>query len=171
MYVPNYVPEPLEVPANVTLDPYPVRLAFVRRVVLLHTAGLCVVSALAWLPWPFVEWDVALATLAVLLLLLDVIRVALRGQALEATLSTASLAILLPTVGWAAHALFAVGFPVWAMLVGPAFALAYTLGCGRDFSFVGCALLSLIGSSVLLAGLIVQSHLGPQCTSPTIWPR
>lgn len=50
MYVPNYVPEPLEVPANVTLDRYPVRLAFIRRVTLLHAASLCLVAGIAWVP-------------------------------------------------------------------------------------------------------------------------
>lgn len=161
MYVPNYVPEPLEVPANVTLDPYPVRLAFVRRVTVLHAAGLCTVAALAWLPWPMLELHVALAALAVLLLLLDALRVALRGQSVEAVLSSGTLVILLPTVAWVARACFEAGMPVWAMLVGPAFALAYTLLCGRDYSFVGCGLLSLIGSSVMLAGLIVQTEMPP----------
>lgn len=161
MYVPNYVPEPLEVPGNVTLDPYPVRLAFVRRVTVLHAAGLCTVAALAWLPWPYLELDVALAGVAVLMLLLDALRVALRGHRYEATMSTAALVVLLPTVAWAARVCFDSAIPVWAMLVGPSFALSYTLLSGRDYSFVGCGLLSLIGSSVLLAGMVVQTGMSP----------
>ncbi len=165
MYVPNYVPEPLEVPANVTLDPYPVRLAFIRRVTLLHSASLCAAAALAWLPWPEPDLTVAFAGLAVALLLLDALRVALRGRPVEAILSATALGVLLPLVGWIAHIAFEAGVPVWAMLVGPAFMLAYTLLCGRDYSFVGCGLLSLIGSSVTLAALAVQTNMPPPASA------
>lgn len=162
MYVPNYVPEPLEVPGNVTLDPYPIRLAFVRRVTLLHAVSLCLIAGMARLPWPQMRWESTLAILAGILLVLDGLRVVLRGRRLEARLSAASLAILLPAVAWTGRTLLDAGVPVWAMLVGPTFGLAYTLLCGRDYSFVGCGLLGLIGSSVALAGLIVQSNMeGP----------
>lgn len=163
MYVPNYVPEPLEVPANVTLDPYPVRLAFIRRVTVLHAASLCLVSALAWLPMREVlhfPLAVALGVLGGLLLLLDIVRVRLRGRFQEAKLSVFLATPMLLAVGFAARTAVLEGYPVWAMLVGPTFALAYTLLCGRDYSFVGCAFLSLIGSSVVLSGLAVQTGMG-----------
>ena len=161
MYVPNYVPEPLEVPGNVTLAPYPVRLAFVRRVTLLHAASLCLVAGLAWLPVRPVPLGAALGVLAVHLLLLDLVRVRLRGRPKEPSTSVALSGSMIAVVAVCARTAVLDGIPVWAMLVGPAFALAYTLLCGRDYSFVGCGLLSLIGSSVLLAGLAVQTGLGP----------
>ena len=160
MYVPNYVPEPLEVPANVTLDPYPVRLAFIRRVTLLHAASLGLVTGLAWIPFPKFGVGLALGGLAVLLLLLDLTRVVLRGRPVEARASFQASGPMLVAVAIAARTLILAGIPVWAILVGPAFALAYTLLCGRDYSFVGCGLLSLIGSSVVLAALAVQSGIG-----------
>lgn len=160
MYVPNYVPEPLEVPANVTLDPYPVRLAFIRRVTVLHAASLCLVAAIACFPvrdWPL---ERALVVVAGLLLLLDFVRVRLRGKPVEARLSVSLAGPAALAAGFAARSALQSGIPVWAMLVGPAFALAYTLLCGRDYSFVGCGVLSLIGSSVVLAGLAVQTDMG-----------
>lgn len=159
MYVPNYVPEPLEVPANVTLDPYPVRLAFIRKVTLLHAVSLCLVASLAWLPFERVSLAAALVLLAVILLLLDGIRVMFRGRPIESQLSIGAGVIMFFTAALAAREAVLDGIPVWAILVGPAFALAYTLLSGRDYSFVGCGLLSLIGSSVVLAGMIVQTGM------------
>ncbi len=163
MYVPNYVPEPLEVPGNVTLAPHPVRLAFIRRVTVLHAASLCLVAAVAWLPMRNerpVSLAALLGVLAGYLLLLDFVRVRLRGKPQEAFASVALAAPLTLAAGFAARAAVLEGIPAWAILVGPAFALAYTLLCGRDYSFVGCGLLSLIGSSVILAGLAVQTDMG-----------
>ena len=161
MYVPNYVPEPLEVPANVTLDPYPVRLAFIRKVTLLHAGSLCLVAGLAWVPIPYVPLGSALGVLAIHLLLLDLARVIFRGKPREATASVAMAGPMLVCVAVVARTATLEGIPAWAILVGPAFALAYTLLCGRDYSFVGCGLLSLIGSSVMLASLVVQTGMGP----------
>ena len=160
MYVPNYVPEPLEVPANVTLDPYPVRLAFLRRVTALHATSLLLVAGAAWIPIPPVPFPFALLVLAGILLLFDLLRVRLRGQPLEARLSVVLAAPIVLATALCARMATLGGIPVWAILLGPAFALAYTLLCGRDYSFVGCGLLSLIGSSVLLAGAIVQTGMG-----------
>ena len=160
MYVPNYVPEPLEVPANVTLDPYPVRLAFIRRVTVLHAASLCLVAAIAFVPIPRVSLALALAVLAIYLLVLDAMRVAWRGKPREAMASFVASGPMLIWIGFTVRMAIFAGIPVWAMLVGPAFALAYTLLCGRDYSFVGCGILALIGSSVVLAGLAVQTDMG-----------
>ena len=163
MYVPNYVPEPLEVPENVTLEPYPVRLAFLRRVTVLHAGSLCLVTALAFVPYPLAPLALLLGAVAFLLLLLDFVRVRFRGRPQEARVSVQiALPFLLPTLACCAHALVLEDVPAWAILVGPAFALAYTLLCGRDYSFVGCGLLSLIGSSILLAGIIVQTGMDPR---------
>lgn len=160
MYVPNYVPEPLEVPENVTLDPYPVRLAFIRRVTLLHAASLCLVAGVAWIPQPSTALGTGIAWLAATLLLLDFLRVRLRGKPNEARISVGMAGPMIVCVAACARTATLEGVPVWAILVGPAFVLAYTLLSGRDYSFVGCGLLSLIGSSVLLSGLIVQTGMG-----------
>jgi FtsH-binding integral membrane protein len=58
-------------------------------------------------------------------------------------------------------ALLHAGYPVWAPLTGIAATAAYTGLCGRDFSFVGQYLLSLIASSVSLAVLAPILHQTP----------
>jgi len=51
MIVPNYIPEPLEVPRNVTEEPYALRVTYIRRVTLRHLMGLFALAALSYLPW------------------------------------------------------------------------------------------------------------------------
>lgn len=158
MYVPNYIPEPLEVPGNVTLEEYRVRLRFVRQVTLLHFAGVCVVSALTYAPLPQVGILPAAAMLAGMLLLLDGIRIRLRGSLREAVVSSAFLPLVLVLVALLARELRLEQWPVWPPLAGLGCAVAYTLLCGRDYSFVGCFLLAFIASGFIVAGLSGWSH-------------
>ncbi|HWD37865.1 MAG TPA: hypothetical protein VG944_03395 [Fimbriimonas sp.] len=160
MYVPNYIPEPLEVPGNVTLDPYPTRVRFIRTVTYLHLGSLAVVGALASVPLPQVRIGISLAILSVLLILMDVLRICLRGKPLEAKISGALLPVVLLVVAFAVIELQK-HFPVWAFAAGPAACGVYTLVCGRDYSFVGCFFLSWITSSVIIAALAAYFQLTP----------
>jgi hypothetical protein len=151
MYVPNYVPEPLEVPGNVIQEHYAVRLLFIRRVVALHALGIAVLAGIACLPLPSVAtWKVGLALLGFLVFLAWV-RIFWRGREVEATTSAWMLPLLLFLVGWAARELWLEGYPVWAPGLGMAAIVVYTLLCGRDFSFVGCWFLALIASGTAIA--------------------
>lgn len=154
MYVPNYVPDPIEIPGNVTEEPYRDRVAFIKRVAALHCVTLLIVGAVAYSPialpvqaswWP----------LAIMILGLAVIRVALRRGPREAGVSSWLLVPLLFSVGLALNPIQASGFPLWTAILGPAFALIYCVLCGRDFSFMGQYLLSLIASSTAIAALAV----------------
>jgi hypothetical protein len=160
--VPNYVPDPLEVPANVTEEPYPFRVAYIRRVTLLHLASLAVVAGLAMLDWPKLGPLPAALALALVLVGLDLWRIRQRGRPLEASVSAWMLPLPLAATAWFAHELGAFGWPVAAPLAGAVCAAVYTVLCGRDFSFVGCTLLALIASSVGLAALSVHFDLSTQ---------
>jgi FtsH-binding integral membrane protein len=155
VYVPNYIPEPLEVPGNVTQEPYPRRLAFLRRVGALHLLSILVIAVIATLPVPDVEISMLGVWLAAALLGLSLLRIAIRGSRNEGLLSSAILPVVLGLAGVLIKQLWDVGIPAWSAGVGVAAAVAYAMLCGRDYSFVGQFMLALIASSVLLAGVIV----------------
>jgi FtsH-binding integral membrane protein len=159
MYVPNYVPEPLEVPGNVTLAPYAVRVRFIRKVTLLHLISMALVFALAMTPIPPTGWLLPAAVLSGLLLLLDLLRIQLRGKPLEAPLSGMALPGVILAAAWLAEELCRTAVPVGFMVAGPLCCGIYTLACGRDYSFVGCFFLSLIASTTALAALANQLRL------------
>ncbi len=157
MIVPNYVPDPLEVPGNVADEPHFVRIAFIRRVTMLHLASVAILGALAGLPWPQVDFLVALGPLVAVLITLDFWRIWQRGRRVEASLSAGLLPVVLTLGGWAAHEGLQRGLPVGELVAGLICAGIYTGLCGRDFSFVGCATLSAICSTVALAAFSVNA--------------
>ena len=155
MTVPNYVPEPLEVPGNVTLEPYAPRLRFIRAVTLRHAAVTVALVGLA--ASPFARWAegffgawLSLGLLLLLVVALDLLRIARRGTAFEARASAAAIPVLLPFAAVAMRTLHDLGVPVEAALFGWAGAGFYTLACGRDYSFVGNGALTLLASSLAI---------------------
>lgn len=162
MVVPNYIPDPLEIPGNVTLEPHRVRLWFIRRVFSWHLLSLAIVAAVAILPVPTPAVPVVGLALLATLIGLCLVRIGLRGSKAEVVISAWSLAVLLPLVGLFARALWLAGVPVWAPLLGVGFAYFYALVCGRDFSFVGQYFLALLASTVSIAGIsLLMRHEGP----------
>lgn len=159
MIVPNYIPEPLEVPRNVTEEPYHVRVAYIRHVTLLHLAGLMLLAVLAYLPWPKHLGVAAFSSFAGVVLVLDIWRINQRGQPIEARVSAYALPVVLALGAWVAAVCGSLGWPVGAPLAGVICAAIYTKLSGRDFSFVGCTFLSLILSSVALAALCLHYKL------------
>jgi len=151
MYVPNYIPEPLEVPGNITEEPYASRLFFIRRVAILHVGSLAMIALLTNLSFPHMGIGPALVALALCLTGLDLLRIALRGKPSEARISTLCLPTVLVLVAWGIRETSLDGLPVFQPVVGVACVVLYTLVSGRDFSFVGCCLLALIGSSAAVA--------------------
>ena len=153
MYVPNYIPEPLEVPGNITEEQYLVRLVFIRRVAMLHVGSLGLIGLLTQLSFPQMGIWYALTALAACLTGLDLLRIALRGKAAEAKISTLCLPTVLVLVAWGIREISQSGWPVFQPVIGVACVAVYTIVAGRDFSFVGCCLLSLIASSAGVAAL------------------
>ena len=154
--VPNYVPEPLEVPANVTLEPYARRLRFVRAVTLRHATVVAAIAGLALVPGVgavvrfFGMWG-SVGIFLGYLIAMELVRIARRGTALEARLAIAGLPGLIALAAIAGRALETTGVPVHAALVGFACAGAYTAMAGRDYSFVGNGLISLGLSTAIVA--------------------
>jgi hypothetical protein len=162
MVVPNYVPEPIEIPDNVTKQPYPVRLRFSRRVQALQLVSLGLIAILASLDrmpvMPIIPVGVSLIGFLIMLCL---IRIGFRSTRVEGVLSSFTIPPLLFMVAMTAKSVSVLGLPLWALLIGPSFAFIYTLSCGRDFSFMGQLALSLIASSVVIAGLsVLTGHQG-----------
>jgi hypothetical protein len=160
MIVPNYVPEPLEVPSNVTLEPYRFRVAYIRRVTLLHLATLLVATALTNYAWPRLGLPTVALLLALVLVALDLWRIAARRARVEAMVSTFLLPLVVALVSWVATEALRLGWPAWAPLTGVVAASLYTVLCGRDFSFVGGFLLAWIASSVAIAAYVLHQRLG-----------
>ncbi len=172
MYVPNYIPEPLEVPGNVSQERYDLRLAFIRRVGAMYVVSLALIAAmvegLSLLPKPLPSSGVgpALGAVVGLLIGLELMRIAMRGTRREANYSAAMLPLVLAVAAWLVRELQLAGAPVWALIPGPVAAVAYGALCGRDFSFVGCWVLSLIASSIWIARL--QGRLDSRRSTPAI---
>lgn len=162
MVVPNYIPDPIEIPGNVTQEPYRVRLQYLRRVFTWHLGSVGLVVGLALAPLPHLSLWLAAAILLACLVALCFVRIGFRGGKAEVQISAWSLPILLTTVALFVRSLYQAGVPVWAALFGIIIAYGYTLLCGRDFSFVGQFVLSLLASSVVIAGLsLAMGHAGP----------
>lgn len=171
MVVPNYVPEPIEIPDNVTEQAYPARLKFIRRMQGLQVISVAVIAGLATMSWipviPIINIGI---TLLALLIVLCLVRIALRSTRKEAPSSCAFLPILIAVLVIAAKSIAAAGFPIWSVMFGLGFAYIYTILCGRDFSFVGQIVLSLIASSVALAALsLAMGHQGLYAGEALAW--
>jgi hypothetical protein len=137
VFVPNYIPEPIQVPGNVADAPHAVRVRFIRQVSLGAALAWTGLAALSRLAWPEASAVVLGVILLALLGVLSLFRTAYRGRRLE---SKVSAPFILPIVALAAWCLAATEWP-FSVVVAPAFGLwslaGYAQLAGRDFSFVG----------------------------------
>lgn len=135
------------------------RLGFVKRVSGLHFFSLILVGLIAYGSYA-PDRDASIWVLIVTLVVLAVLRVALRKGRQEARVSALCLPFVLVAVGFVLNHVQRAGWPVWTIIIGPGCALIYSLLCGRDFSFVGQYLLSLIASSTMIAAIVVMAPEG-----------
>jgi|SRR5579862_5088285 len=161
MYVPNYIPSPIEVPGNVTEQSHSIRLAFIRRVGILHLLSLLVIAGISTLDLPRVAPLATAIDIGTVLLILSLIRISLRATKLDQMLSLILSPVLLVCLGIGARTLNDSGWPVWGVVIGAVSAVLYALVCGRDFSFVGQFFLSLIVSCVALAVIAIAIGIQP----------
>jgi hypothetical protein len=148
MNVPPFVPQPIEIPGNVTEETYLVRLAFIRRVVAMFALSLAVVLLASLNPLYSGPYD--LVFIFVYLLMLSTARGLAKGRAVEQRISLiVSLALFL-SLGFRVHRLLAGGWPIWCMGVGTLCLVLYTFCCGRDLSFMGMWFFSLLATSTLV---------------------
>lgn len=151
MYVPNYVPSPIEVPHNVAEERHWVRLGFIRRVGILHFLSLLIIGGISTLRLPAVALLPGAVALGLLLLLFSIIRISMRATKHDQIFSLSLFPVLIVLLATIVRSLNASEWPVWGIAVGAASAVLYSFCCGRDFSFVGQFFLSLIASTVILA--------------------
>jgi FtsH-binding integral membrane protein len=162
MIVPNYVPDPLEVPNNITTEPYRHRVAFIRRVTFAFLGSVACIAGAATGPWPPSSLSQSAVWLALVLAALGLWRTLARSSRAEGVVSTVFLPLVLLLCGWNVHLLAMRDIPVWAPGIGVATAAVYAALCGRDYSFVGSFLLSFIASSVVIASLDLYLGLVPR---------
>ncbi|MBI5705663.1 MAG: hypothetical protein HZC36_01605 [Armatimonadetes bacterium] len=157
MYVPPFVPQPTEIPGNVTTERYKVRLGFIRRVALCHFASAVLVAGLMRLPLPELSPEGPILSTFLVLLGMSALRTLARGNKWEPLASLALMPLLLPSLAASFVELGELGFPAWPLGVGLACALAYTLLCGRDLSFVGMFGTAWIASTaaIIVIGLLI----------------
>lgn len=169
MNVPPFIPEPIEIPGNVSEEKRSVCLAFVRRTVTYHFISVLIVAAIALIPLAPIPLEFCGSWILAMLLLLSLFRGMAKGKVLELWLSVGVSPALLIVLGLTARLLWDSGRPVWAPGVGLFFSLVYTWLSGRDHSFVGQYVLSLIASSVAIAIIQARLHQGtPQLAEALI---
>jgi hypothetical protein len=162
MFVPNYVPEPEQIPGSVTKEAYAMRLTFIRRVLSCFIGSVGFVVGIGLLLPKTIEVRLATIVLLGVLLLVSAIRSILRGTDLEAKLTAWTLPVVIVTLGLVSRSWTADHFPTWSILAGISCFGIYAAVCGRDFSFVGGYALSLIVSSVFIAFVMVEEQMTTQ---------
>lgn len=162
MYVPNYVPEPEQIPGSVTKEAYALRLTFIRHVLSRFVGSVGIVVGVGLLMPANKDFLPVTAVLLVLLLLVSGIRTVLRGTDLEPKLTSLTLPLVILVFAAATRTWTTVQFPAWSILAGISCFGIYSAVCGRDFSFVGGYTLSLIVSSVFIAFVMVEEGMTSQ---------
>lgn len=160
MIVPNYIPDALQVTQNVTLEPYQRRVQFLRRVFRRFGVTVVLLVAGSWLPLPVSNLVHSAWLCLITIGMLSIERTLNKGRRQDVWYSL----LLLPGVWFALCNLIQqlqhqMHIPVWGAAVGTGFLVVYSEFCGRDFSFVGQYVLSLIGSSAVLSGLALVLDL------------
>lgn len=156
MQVQPIFPEPITHPGCAEEQPYRVRVAFIRRVLVGHAVTVAFIAALVvGVP----EWEplrVGSGALGVLLTL-SLVRLLRLGETTDRLLSGMLLVPLLVLLAGLAKVLPGLGFPVWALGWSVAGGLLYTLACGDNFSFLGAYTLGGLGGMI---GAIATAVMG-----------
>lgn len=165
MNVPPFVPPQIEIAGNVAEARYPIRIAFVKRVVGLHSAYWAIILGCALIPLPDANWGFAATMVLGSLLALSLVRGLAKGWRHEQLLSavcvpplTMGIVLLVQLTGDA-------GVPFWVWGLGPLSTLMYAMLCGRDLSFVGMFVMTSLGCS----GTILFGDQFGWFTRPLFW--
>lgn len=153
MYVPPFVPQPTEIPGNVTTERYGVRLGFIRRVALWHYLSAAIIAGLMCLPLPDFEPEGPILIATLVLLSMSALRILARGNKWEPIASLSLMSLLLPSLASSFVELGEHGFPVWPLGIGLFCSLVYTLLCGLDLSFIGMFGLAWIASTTAIVAV------------------
>lgn len=142
-------PEPIQVTRSVSQCPYDVRLAFVKKVLvsfcLVHLPLVLAASQAK----PFIEAPTALVFFGVAILALTLSRrLFVRGPVESACSLFGLITVLILEFDLASSAQVH-GVPVVLAASLSVVMLFYTLTCGRDFSFVGFVVVSMLAQTIL----------------------
>jgi len=166
VYVPNFVPEPLEVPQNVTRAPHRQRVRFLRATVGWYALSTLVAAFAGYLWQPFQDWKMPLLALVGALLLLDAWRIRARGTTREAGVSQWALFPLAILTAFVFQS--QTFFSGWPLVVGAVTLTIYTYSAGRDFSFPAAFLSSVFASSTIIGLIDLQQHVNHLVTAREI---
>ncbi len=157
--MPSYIPEPNEISDSISEKGYADRLSFIRKTLGWHFATLLAVLGLLYGPLPHIPTAQAGGILLGVLALLSVVRTMWRGRPVEVALAGWLLPLPIGALALFIQSLPDARLVAVSLLVPGLFAMLYGALCGRDFSFVGQYLLSLIASAVMLAGFATALRL------------
>ena len=149
MFVPSYVPPPIEIPNNVSQERYAVRLQFIRATLHRFLIALMIVFLIAAAP-PFgLPVRSTLAATLTLLVSMSIVRRLGKGRRLEVALSTGMLLPFLVSFGLTLNGLEGLNLPIGLFMLTFAMAWLYATTCGRDLSFIAMFFLpALVGSAL-----------------------
>lgn len=162
MIVPPFMPEPIEIHDNVADQRFKVMVRFIKVTVMLHVLTVLLVVLLGYtVALPFEKkamWLVFFGSLVVL----SIMRGAVKGRHWEMYCSAALLPITLLSFSQVLPA------PAWSILVGPLCALIFVLLCGQDLSFLGMFMFALLGSLLTIGitsgvGALPSENVIPLC--------
>lgn len=163
MYVPNYIPEAIEIEGNVSDAKWTVQLQFLRKLSAIVVGLIAIVFILTSVQSHFFSPSPAsllyiLASLVASLAMLSFARTFLKRSRWELFASLPLFAICLNRIVELNCLLPQIGWPIESAATGIVYASVYSFCCGRDFSFIGQWALSLIASSIYLAIFAIQHH-------------
>jgi hypothetical protein len=155
MNVQPYFPEPVTVPGNAANASYGKRLRFIRRVVAGHFATVLLVAAMV--VWGPTDADARSATILIFfcLLGLTVTRRLAPHTRIDLAASVLLIFPLLAALGVVIREGIDYGLPLWSLGIAATTSLAYTMLCGRDFSFMGLYVLAGGVCTILIAILAI----------------
>ena len=159
VHIQPYFPEPVEVGGNAAAERYGVTLRFIRSTMAGHAGSAFAVVAVAVLLEPAVSFELAGYVFLGCLLALTVVRRVLDGGILDNVLSLALLAPTIWSLGTVLRLASDSGSPVWVLGLGYVLASLYGVFCGRDFSFVGQLVLTIIVLTIVLVTTTLLSGL------------
>lgn len=153
MIVPPFVPPPIEIPGNVAQQPYGKMIRFVRKVVIFHAFAWTGVAGLAHFESSNIDlWQSSL-TLLSSLVALSLVRGLVKGRHWEMYGSALLMPLVFFSLGSLGNHLFRTGISPFTLILGPLLATLYICFCGRDLSFFGMAILSSLGTGLVLWAL------------------
>lgn len=172
MYIPNYIPEPDAIPRNVTKEKYHLRLIFIRQVLTRFALTVFAVSTIAIFSATIQgnKFSQGIVAFGIVMILSSGLRTMFRSNPKESKIAEGLLFLQVLAYGTLFAIAHQLNLPVWSALVGLGCFFIYANLCGRDFSFVGGFVLSLIASSVIIATITVtQGYIPGQSAMALGW--